>query len=90
MWATKLVGERLFVNKTYFDWKTRIHPDDVARILSPDQLSKLVSGARGVDPNALALELRLLGRDGEWRWIKSVSQPRFDEPGRHVGFIGVA
>lgn len=103
MWVTKLDGERLFVNKAYqeffglsyvdalrFDWRRRIHPDDAAVILNPDQLSKLVSGVQGTDPSALALELRVLRADGEWRWIKSVSQPRFDERGQHVGFIGVA
>ena len=28
--------------------------------------------------------------DGEWRWLRSESQPRWDPTGKHIGFIGVA
>ena len=36
------------------------------------------------------LEARYRGADGEWRWMRSESQPRWDPAGRHIGFIGVA
>jgi signal transduction histidine kinase/CheY-like chemotaxis protein len=36
------------------------------------------------------LEARYLRHDGEWRWLRSESQPRWGPSGEHVGFIGVA
>jgi signal transduction histidine kinase/ActR/RegA family two-component response regulator len=36
------------------------------------------------------LEARYLRHDGEWRWLRSESQPRWGPNGEHVGFIGVA
>ena len=36
------------------------------------------------------LEGRFRGASGEWRWLRSVSQPRWGPGGEHVGFIGVA
>jgi PAS domain S-box-containing protein len=102
MWVTKLDGERSFVNQAYldffdlsyeealaFDWRKRVHPDDASRLLNPEQLSNVVQAPPDRAANPFALEIRLLRADGEWRWIKAVSQPRFDEGGRHVGFIGV-
>jgi PAS domain S-box-containing protein len=102
MWVTKLDGQRSFVNQAYlgffglsydealaFDWRKRAHPEDASRLLDPEQLSTLVKAALDGAPNPFALEIRLLRADGEWRWVKAVSQPRFDEGGRHVGFIGV-
>jgi signal transduction histidine kinase/ActR/RegA family two-component response regulator len=36
------------------------------------------------------LEARYRRHDGEWRWIRSISQPRWGAGGEHIGFIGVA
>ena len=36
------------------------------------------------------LEGRYKRGDGEWRWLRSVSQPRFGPDGELTGFIGVA
>src|ERR1700729_151656 len=36
------------------------------------------------------LEARYKRSDGEWRWLRSESQPRWDPTGKHIGFIGVA
>ena len=36
------------------------------------------------------LEGRFRRGDGEWRWLRSISQPRWGPGGEHVGFIGVA
>jgi len=103
VWVTQLDGDRLFVNHTYleffglepehalaFDWRKSVHPEDTHRVLAPEQLPALVGKRFEQAPNPFALELRLRRGDGEWRWIRSVSQPRFDADGRHVGFIGVA
>jgi PAS domain S-box len=36
------------------------------------------------------LEARYRQCHGEWRWLRSESQPRWDPTGKHIGFIGVA
>jgi PAS domain S-box-containing protein len=96
MWVTKLDRKRGFVNIAYaeflgvpigeameFDWRTRIHPDDIARVVEE-------SLAGEATLQRFALEARYLRGDGEWRWLRSISQPRWGANGEHVGFIGVA
>lgn len=96
MWVTKLDRKRGFVNRAYaeflgvpyeealdFDWRTRIHPDDVARIVEES-----LAGEATLKP--FTLEARYLRGDGEWRWLRSESQPRWGAAGEHEGFIGVA
>ena len=36
------------------------------------------------------LEARYRRHDGQWRWLRSESQPRWGPAGEHIGFIGVA
>ncbi|HEY0150003.1 MAG TPA: PAS domain S-box protein [Allosphingosinicella sp.] len=95
MWVSRLDRTRSFVNRAYveflgisyeeaitFDWRTVIHPDDAARIVAES-----VAGEQSLQT------FELVGRyrsNGEWRWIRSVSQPRWGPNGEHVGFIGVA
>jgi PAS domain S-box-containing protein len=99
MWVTKLDGDRLFVNKAYMDffevgyeealkldWRARVNPEDAARLLKTDELRNL----QGDVTSPLVQEMRIERVPGDWRWIKAVSQPRLDERGGHVGFIGVA
>ena len=96
MWVTRLDRTRDFVNDAYaefaglsreqartLDWRTRIHPDDVARLVEES-----VAGEASLKP--FTLEARYLRHDGEWRWLRSVSQPRFRADGALAGFIGVA
>jgi PAS domain S-box-containing protein len=99
MWVTRLDRVRDFVNDHYaefvcgpgcdsdeartIDWRTRIHPDDVERIVA-ESLAGEASG------EAFTLEGRYMRHDGEYRWLRSVSQPRFGADGELVGFIGVA
>ena len=96
MWVTRLDRVRDFVNDHYvafvglgveearvLDWRTRIHPDDVDRIVA-ESIAGEASG------QAFTLEGRYLRADGEYRWLRSVSQPRFGADGELVGFIGVA
>jgi PAS domain S-box-containing protein len=95
MWVTRLDRARSFVNRAYveflgisyeeavqFDWRTVIHPDDAPRIL-----------AESVAGEATMKAFELVGRyrsGGGWRWVRSISQPRWGPNGEHVGFIGVA
>jgi PAS domain S-box-containing protein len=96
MWVTRLDRVRDFVNDHYvefvggtreeaqaLDWRERIHPDDHDRIVE----ESLAGEAAG---KAFTLEGRYKRADGEWRWLRSVSQPRFGTDGELVGFIGVA
>jgi PAS domain S-box-containing protein len=96
MWVTQPSGMREFVNKAYvaftgltyeealnLDWRTRIFPEDLPRILK-EQLA----GEASRKP--FSLEARYRRADGEWRWLKSFSQPRYDPSGAFAGFIGMA
>jgi PAS domain S-box-containing protein len=96
MWVTRTDRSRDFVNDHYvefvglsrdearaLDWRTRIHPDDHHRIVAES-----LAGEASLKP--FALEGRYLRADGEYRWLRSVSQPRFGPDGELIGFIGVA
>jgi len=96
MWVTQLDRKRSFVNRAYvdflgisyeqavdFDWRTVIHPDDAQRILAES-----IAGEASLQRFVLVGRFR--GGDGEWHWIRSVSQPRWGPGGEHTGFIGVA
>ena len=96
MWVTRLDRTRSFVNVAYaeflgvayedaldYDWRERIHPDDLARVLEQSLVGESALGP-------FVLEARYRRADGQWRWLRSVSQPRWDTSGDHAGFIGVA
>jgi PAS domain S-box-containing protein len=96
IWVTKLDRTRSFANKAYvdfvglpfeeaikYDWRKALHPDDLARILGEQ-----IAGESSLKP--FVLEARYKNADGEWRWLRSESQPRWDPTGKHIGFIGVA
>jgi PAS domain S-box-containing protein len=96
MWVSRPGGIREFVNRAYvefvgldyqgaltIDWRTRLFPEDLPGILKAQ-----VQGEASRKP--FSLEARYRRADGEWRWLKSFSQPRFDVAGEFVGFIGIA
>jgi len=66
-----------------YDWRQGIHPDDVERIVA-ESIAGEASG------QTFTLEGRFRRGDGEYRWLKSTSSPRFGPDGELVGFIGVA
>ncbi len=96
IWVTQLDRTRSFANRAYtefvglpykkalaFDWRTILHPDDAERV-------KRESVAGEASLAHFTLEARFRDAAGEYRWIRSESQPRWDPAGRHIGFIGVA
>ena len=96
MWVSNLDRTRSFANHAYleflglpyeqaivFDWRTILHPDDMDRVVQES-----IAGEASLRP--FALEGRYRRSDGEWRWMRSESQPRLGAQGQHVGFIGVA
>ncbi|PZQ64675.1 MAG: hypothetical protein DI570_04395 [Phenylobacterium zucineum] len=95
MWVTRTDGRREFANRTYvdflgvdyetaiaFDWRNVLHPDDMARVLQEQ-----VAGE--ASRQLFTLEARYLRHDGQYRWVRSVSQPRWSTDGEFAGFIGV-
>jgi len=96
VWVTKLDRTRSFANQAYldflglpfeqavvFDWRKALHPDDLPRVLQEQ-----MSGEASLKP--FVLEARYRNAGGEWRWLRSESQARWDPTGKHIGFIGVA
>jgi len=96
MWVTRLDRKRDFVNQAYvdflgipreaaadFDWRTIIHPEDRVRIVAES-----IAGEASLE--TFVLEGRYKGAGGGYRWLRSVSQPRFGAAGEHIGFIGAA
>jgi PAS domain S-box-containing protein len=96
MWVTKLDRKRGFVNRAYvdfmgvgyedavdYDWRHIIHPDDQAHVIAES-----IAGEASL--RTFVLEARFRRGDGEWRWLRSISQPRWGAKGEHIGFIGVA
>lgn len=86
MWVTKLDRTRLFANQAYldflglpfdeaivFDWRKALHPEDLPRILQEQ-----IAGESSLKP--FVLEARYRRADGEWRWLRSESQPRWIRP----------
>ncbi len=95
-WTTGLDGKRRFVNRYYAeflgvdhqtalerDWREIIHPDDYDRIVTESLLGE-------ASLKEFTLEGRYRRGDGEWRWLRSKSQPRWNAAGEHIGFVGVA
>src|SRR3954462_2937616 len=96
VWVTKLDRTRSFANQAYldflglpfeqavvFDWRKALHPDDLPRILQEQ-----IAGESSLKP--FVLEARYRSADGDWRCLRSESQPRWDPTGKHIGFIGIA
>lgn len=62
-------------------WIQRIHPDDVAEVLSTYRLAF-------EQRRAFSSEFRLLRHDGEFRWVLNHGVPRLSAEGDFLGFIG--
>lgn len=96
IWVTQQDRTRAFVNQAYVayhgasyeearttDWRSIIHPDDQDRVLQES-----LAGESTGQP--FSMEARYRRHDGEYRWLKSFSRPRFGGSGEVVGFVGVA
>nr|WP_314446053.1 PAS domain-containing protein [uncultured Sphingomonas sp.] len=96
MWVTRLDRHREFVNDAYLsfagiardqvnthEWRDFIHPDDFERVV-------VESMAGEASRRPFTLEARYKRADGAYRWLQSVSSPRFGPDGELVGFIGAA
>jgi PAS domain S-box-containing protein len=94
MWVSSGDGRREFVNQAFvdyldmdyeaalaFDWRQRLHPEDVDRFTA-----QRVAGQASNQP--FTTEARYRRADGEYRWIRSYSQPRRGAAGAE-GFVGI-
>ena len=95
MWISNLDGTREFANRAYLDflgvdyatalvleWPSFIHPEDHDRIAREEAETE----ASGGD---FIWEARYRRRDGDYRWIRSISQRRYEASGEVSGYIGV-
>lgn len=86
-------GKATYFNKTWTDltgrmpdelleygWLTLVHPDDREKMISS-------SNAAFKERRPHSSEFRILARDGDYRWLLSQVQPRFQPGGEFAGFI---
>ena len=96
MWTSRPDGNRGFVNHAYcelmglayaealrLDWRTLVHPDDAAKVAETTRVGAASGGTFG-------FEARFRRPDGGWRWLRTVTRPRFDADGVRIGYVGVA
>jgi PAS domain S-box-containing protein len=65
------------------EWQARVHPDDLARL---EALRSRVVAERRREQN---IEYRIVGADGEARWIESRGLVSYDGDGRPMRLVGV-
>lgn len=96
IWMTDQTGKFTYVNGHTLEftgaksedlngngWFTYVHPDD--------QTMALGVGARAQEQQQRFFrEYRVLRRDGTYRWMFEVGNPRFNGEGAFIGFIGSA
>jgi PAS domain S-box-containing protein len=95
MWVSGADGGRQFVNQTYLDFLgidfdtaisgrlfERVHPDDRERV-------KREAAAAAGAARQVSIEARFRRADGEWRWLRSISQPRYGTEGEVTGYVGI-
>ena len=65
-----------------FDWRTSMHPEDIAMITGA-----MTTATR--DRRAIEIEGRYLNSDGDYRTLRTRARPRFAPNGEFLGLIGV-
>jgi PAS domain S-box-containing protein len=65
------------------EWRARVHPDDLPRV---DVLRRQAFAERGTEHH---MEYRIVGEDGETRWIESRGLVSYDGEGRPTRLVGV-
>ncbi|AEG93986.1 candidate histidine kinase, hybrid [Ramlibacter tataouinensis TTB310] len=94
LWVTEPDGRCSFLSQGWYDftgqdashalgfgWLEAVHPDD--RAAARQAFLEANAGFR-----AFQLEHRLRRADGRWHWVIDAGQPRFDEAGTFLGFVG--
>jgi PAS domain S-box-containing protein len=94
IWVTDPAGRNTFVNRAFlefigisreesetYDWRTGVHPED--RDAYVGDFLAAIGEAR-----PFSARLRARRHDGSWRWLESRGNPRVDETGRVIEFVG--
>ena len=94
LWVTEPGKGTTFFNKRWLEftgvpveeqlgegWRKLMHPDDAeeCHILFEESLAKR---------EVFSAEYRLRGGDGEYCWLLSAGNPRYDAGGRFIGYLG--
>ncbi|MGZ8369534.1 MAG: sensor histidine kinase [Caulobacteraceae bacterium] len=96
LWMGDEAGKCLFLNKAQrqfwgvrfsdletFSWAETLHPDDAETVYSAFNEGM-------ANRSSFACEARYRrASDGDWRWLRTQAQPRFDADRQFVGMIGV-
>jgi len=96
VWMTTAEGPIEFVNRAFAEffgksaeelmgdiWSKVLHPEDIPEVAATR--SKAAEG-----PHPYWVEARARHADGEWRWMRTSSRPRFAADGRFEGYVGIA
>ena len=96
IWVSDAEGHARFINRAYEEfhgitledlkergWQSLIHPDDLTAYAA-----EVTACLR--DRRCLQAQVRVKRRDGEWRWVECVAQPRVSSRGELLGFAGVS
>jgi len=95
LWIMEPNGFCSFFSKSWYDytgqsakealgmgWLQKVHPEDLGMAIE--------CASRAVQLKThFRIEHRLRHRDGSWRWVLCVGNPRFDERGHLLGHSGV-
>lgn len=95
IWVSDQQGRCLHVNRmlrefwnideekiSEFDWTSMLHPEDV------EEVRRKVQIAREME-SPLTIQARFRNAGGEYRIIKTQTQPRFSSRGEFLGFVGI-
>ena len=96
VWVTSAAGGIEFVNRAFSElagkspeelmgnaWLSLMHPEDLQRV-GP------VREAALAELTPFNWTARFRGADGQYRWMRASSQPRFDSSGAFQGYVGIA
>ncbi|MGA0607294.1 sensor histidine kinase [Phenylobacterium sp. VNQ135] len=96
VWVTAAAGPVEFVNRAFCEFAGKsseaLLADSCSGLMHPDDLQAVdearADARREVRP--YAFEARFHRADGEWRWMRTSCQPRFDAQGVFQGYVGMA
>ena len=81
-WKQMLGYEDSEIPNTWEAWSTRIHPDDLERVMAANH-----SHIHGIMPY-YSVEYRLQCKDGSYKWIQDRGQALWDAQGNPVRMVG--
>ncbi|WP_293899201.1 PAS domain-containing protein [Phenylobacterium sp.] len=96
VWVTDSTGALVFANRAFCELAAmpldRMFGDGWIEIMHPEDRPR-IAAARAENRHhrqPLSWEARFWLSPGEWRWLRTASQPRFDEAGELQGYVGLA